>query len=354
MGRPAPEPPDRAPLRRRLRRQERALLRHRLQRRPLHRRIQGRERLSPDAEQNACQHPTCRSRPMRKNMRIIGHTDQDGRADGQQIMVRTATPISAISARAASPSSTCAIRRSRRPSTTSRTRQTPGACICRCTTICCCRSMARDMFSQPEMADERNYYKPKAGRARRARQGAKSANWSAGMAVYDISKPDGAAPDRLHAGRGHRPAPHLVHRRALGLRLGDDRRLLRLHPRHHRHAGSDEAEDRRTILAAGHEPRRWRGGRTGRCRAGATACITPSSTTTSPIAPGATAASSSSTSRTRRSQNSSSTRTGRRPLAAARTIACRCRTAISSSCSTRRCSTRWRTASSRSGCSTTR
>ena len=41
VGRPAAEPPDRAPLRRRLRRQERALLRHRLLRRPLHRRIQG-------------------------------------------------------------------------------------------------------------------------------------------------------------------------------------------------------------------------------------------------------------------------------------------------------------------------
>ena len=46
----------------------------------------------------------------------------------------------------------------------------------------------RDMFSQPEMAGERNYYKPKSGthgyvEAPRAR------NWSAGMAVFEISKP---------------------------------------------------------------------------------------------------------------------------------------------------------------------
>ena len=41
VGRPAAEPPGRAALRRRLRRQERALLRHRLQRRALHRRIRG-------------------------------------------------------------------------------------------------------------------------------------------------------------------------------------------------------------------------------------------------------------------------------------------------------------------------
>ena len=48
-------------------------------------------------------------------------------------------------------------------------------------------------------------------------------------------------------------------------------------------------------------------------------------------------------------------RTGlaRRPSAAARTIACRCPTAICWSCSTRRCSTTRRTGQARSGCSTT-
>ena len=62
----------------------------------------------------------------------------------------------------------------------------------------------RDMFAQPEMADERNYYKPKAGR-HDATKAPTVRNWSAGMAVYDISRPAEPRADRLHAGRGHRP-----------------------------------------------------------------------------------------------------------------------------------------------------
>ena len=46
----------------------------------------------------------------------------------------------------------------------------------------------RDMFSQPEMADERNYYKPKAGR-HDDHATPQTRNWSAGMAVFDISEP---------------------------------------------------------------------------------------------------------------------------------------------------------------------
>jgi len=46
----------------------------------------------------------------------------------------------------------------------------------------------RDMFSQPEMADERNYYKPKSG-THGHEEAPRARNWSAGMAVFDISKP---------------------------------------------------------------------------------------------------------------------------------------------------------------------
>ena len=52
----------------------------------------------------------------------------------------------------------------------------------------------RDMFSQPEMADERNYYKPKAGR-HDDHATPQTRNWSAGMAVFDISEP--AAPRQI-------------------------------------------------------------------------------------------------------------------------------------------------------------
>ena len=47
----------------------------------------------------------------------------------------------------------------------------------------------RDMFTRPNMADERNYYKPKAGR-HDAHETPKERNWTAGMAVFDISKPE--------------------------------------------------------------------------------------------------------------------------------------------------------------------
>ncbi len=82
----------------------------------------------------------------------------------------------------------------------------------------------RDMFTRPDMADERNYYKPKAGR-HDAHVAPKVRNWSAGMAVYDISKP--AQPKQI----GFMPVEGTgIHRiwyvgRPLGLRLGDDRGL---------------------------------------------------------------------------------------------------------------------------------
>ena len=104
------------------------------------------------------------------------------------------------------------------------------------------------MFSQAEMADERNYYKPKSG-SHGAHVSDTTRDWSAGMAVYRHFQADGAAPDRLHAGRGRGASSHLVRRRTLGLRLGDDRRLFRLYSRHHRHAGSRPS--RRSSAAIG-------------------------------------------------------------------------------------------------------
>jgi hypothetical protein len=47
---------------------------------------------------------------------------------------------------------------------------------------------ARDMFAMPEMADERNYYKGKADFSSLAKP-PEERDWSAGMAVFDISNP---------------------------------------------------------------------------------------------------------------------------------------------------------------------
>ena len=51
--------------------------------------------------------------PSRHNMRLIGHTDQNGRGDGQQIMVQNGHAYIGH-VRVASASSTCATRRGRR------------------------------------------------------------------------------------------------------------------------------------------------------------------------------------------------------------------------------------------------
>jgi hypothetical protein len=46
----------------------------------------------------------------------------------------------------------------------------------------------KDMFAQPELADEKNYYKGSVDHHGGDEPGTR--DWSAGMAVYDISKPD--------------------------------------------------------------------------------------------------------------------------------------------------------------------
>ena len=192
-------------------------------------------------------------------MRLVGYSDQGGRRDGVQIMVhRGYAYIGHIFSkgftrrRRARPE---AIRRPSKyvaapPNTWSLHLQTHDDLLLVINN--------KDMFAQPELADEKTYYKGSVdhhakeeadrpqlvGRPRRLRH-------------LQARRPEA---DRLHAGRGHRPPPPLVHRRALGLRLGAARRLLRLHPDHHRHAGSEEAEARRQILAAGHERRRRREG----------------------------------------------------------------------------------------------
>ena len=122
------------------------------------------------------------------NMRILGHTDQGGgRADGVQIMVHKGhayighifskgfsvidvhdptkpRPVTYIPA----PANTWSLH----------LQQHEDLLLV---------VHAKDMFAQPELADERHYYKAK-GTFHAAEPAAR--NWSAGMAVYDISRPE--------------------------------------------------------------------------------------------------------------------------------------------------------------------
>src|ERR1700751_5589848 len=98
-----------------------------------------------------------------KNMRLIGHSDQAGRSDGQQIMVRNgyayighvcSKGFSVIDVRdPAKPAAVAYVQNP--PNTWSLHLQVPDHLLL--------LVHGRDMFSQPEMADERNYYKPQSG-----------------------------------------------------------------------------------------------------------------------------------------------------------------------------------------------
>lgn len=124
-----------------------------------------------------------------RNMRILGHTDQGGgRADGVQIMVhkghayighifskgfsvvdvrdpRAPKPVSYV----ASPANTWTLHL-----------QQHGDLLL--------VVHAKDMFAQAELADEKNYYKGKG--SFHADETPTERNWSAGLAVYDVSSPE--------------------------------------------------------------------------------------------------------------------------------------------------------------------
>ena len=123
------------------------------------------------------------------NMRLIGHTDQGGRGDGQQIMVRNGYAyIGHVCSRGFS---VVDVRDPTKPKTVNYIENPPNTWSLHLQVHDDLLLLVhgRDMFAQPDMADERNYYKPKAGRHDAPRQRRTARNWSAGMAVYDISKP---------------------------------------------------------------------------------------------------------------------------------------------------------------------
>ncbi len=121
-----------------------------------------------------------------RNMRIIGHTDQGGgRADGVQIMVHHGYAyIGHIFSKGFS---IVDVRDPRQPKPvhyvaaphntwTLHLQQAEDLLLV---------VHAKDMFAQPELADEKNYYKGKID----SHGDAEEQNWSAGLAVYDVKNP---------------------------------------------------------------------------------------------------------------------------------------------------------------------
>ncbi len=123
-----------------------------------------------------------------KNMRIIGHTDQDGRSDGQQVMVQNGYAyVGHVCSRGFS---VIDVRDPAKPKTVSYIANPPNTWSLHLQVAddLLLLVQGRDMFTRTDMADERNYYKPKAGR-HDAHAAPKVRNWTAGMVVFDISNP---------------------------------------------------------------------------------------------------------------------------------------------------------------------
>ena len=122
------------------------------------------------------------------NMRLVGYCDQGGRSDGVQIMVhRGYAYIGHIFSKGFS-----GHRRSR-------SEDTEGGEICRRAAEHMELHLQafddlllvihnKDMFAQPDLADEKQYYKGSVDQHAQAK--ASKRDWSAGLAVYDISRPD--------------------------------------------------------------------------------------------------------------------------------------------------------------------
>lgn len=126
-----------------------------------------------------------------KNMTLIGHSDQGGRPDGVQLMVNKG--FAYVGHMFSKGFSVIDVRDPRKPGQTSYIAAPPNTWNIHLQTHGDLLLVinAKDMFAAAEFQDERQYYKgalgKKVGTAEERHRPAR--DWTAGMAVYDISKP---------------------------------------------------------------------------------------------------------------------------------------------------------------------
>ncbi|HSJ42247.1 MAG TPA: hypothetical protein VK955_14530, partial [Xanthobacteraceae bacterium] len=122
-----------------------------------------------------------------RNMRIIGHTDQGGRPDGVQVMVHRgfafvghmfSKGFSVIDVRDAK--SPRAVNYIAAPANTWNIHLQVHDDLLLVI-------HAKDMFAAAEFADERSYYSGALGKTVGTAEAKRQRDWSAGLAVYDIS-----------------------------------------------------------------------------------------------------------------------------------------------------------------------
>ncbi len=125
-----------------------------------------------------------------RNMRIIGHSDQGGRPDGVQIMVHRGYAY--IGHMFSKGFSVVDVRDPKRPRAVNYLAAPPGTWNIHLQTHDDLLLVinAKDMFAAAEFADEKAYYKGQLGKVvGTAEKKSTARDWTAGLAVYDISKP---------------------------------------------------------------------------------------------------------------------------------------------------------------------
>jgi hypothetical protein len=128
-----------------------------------------------------------------RNMRLIGHSDQGGRSDGLQVMVHRGYAY--VAHPWSGGFSIIDVRDPKNPAGTVFVPAPPNTWNIHLQTYDDLLLVihALDLFAESAFADEKDYYTRSVGETLEA--GPKVRSWSAGMAIYDISKP--AAPRQI-------------------------------------------------------------------------------------------------------------------------------------------------------------
>ncbi|HXD46558.1 MAG TPA: hypothetical protein VN655_15630 [Pseudolabrys sp.] len=128
-------------------------------------------------------------------MRLIGHSDQGGRPDGMQLMVHRGHAY--VAHMFSGGFSVLDVRDARNPRTLVYVQAPPNTWTIHLQTHDDLLLMihAKDMFGAEEFADERAYYSGALGKTVGTAEAKRTRDWSAGLAVYDISQP--AAPRQI-------------------------------------------------------------------------------------------------------------------------------------------------------------
>ena len=130
-----------------------------------------------------------------RNMRIVGHTDQGGRPDGVQVMVHRG--FAYVGHMFSKGFSVIDVRDAKNPRAVNYIAAPANTWNIHLQTHDDVLLVihAKDMFAAAEFADERAYYSGALGKTVGTAETKRTRDWSSGLAIYDISKPE--APRRI-------------------------------------------------------------------------------------------------------------------------------------------------------------